>query len=70
MVNERISAAVTDSGLKQKYIADNIGMSEQAFSALLSGRRNVNVEEFFALCKILRKTPDELYNYSSEKVSV
>lgn len=63
MVNENINAAVADSGLKQKYIAASIGMSEQTFSALLAGRRKVDVDEFFGLCQILGKTPDELYNY-------
>lgn len=49
MVNERISAAVADSGLKKKYIADCIGISESAFSSLLTGKRKVSVDEFFCL---------------------
>lgn len=62
MVNERISAAVADSGLKQKYIADRIGVSEPTFSAILAGKRKVDVDEFFSLCQVLKKTPpDEGY---------
>lgn len=70
MVNERISEALTDSGLKQRYVAEKIGMSEQAFSALLTGRRKVDVEEFFKLCCVLNKTPDELYHYKSAQKAV
>lgn len=63
MVNERICAAVTDSGLKQKYIAVNIGMSEPTFSAVLAGKRKIDVDEFFKLCQVLKMTPSELYHY-------
>lgn len=63
MVNERISAAIADSGLKQKHVADKIGVSESVFSAILAGRRKVDVDEFFSLCQVLNKTPEELYNY-------
>ncbi|MBR3503679.1 MAG: helix-turn-helix transcriptional regulator [Clostridia bacterium] len=70
MVNERISAAVADSGLKQKYIADRIGMSEPTFSAMLAGKRKVDVDEFFGLCQVLKKTPEELYHYKPAKEAV
>lgn len=68
MVNERINAAVEDSGLKQKYIAEQIGMSEPTLSAMLSGKRGVDVDEFFAICQVLQKTPDELYHYERKAV--
>lgn len=68
MVNEHINAAVEDSGLKQKHIAELIGMSEPTFSALLSGKRGVDVDEFFAICQVLQKTPDELYHYERKVV--
>ena len=70
MVNERISAAVEDSGLKQKYIADRIGVSEPTFSAILAGKRKVDVEEFFRLCRVLKKTPEELYHYKRTQEAV
>ncbi len=66
MVNERINAAVEDSGLKQKYIADRIGVSEPTFSAILSGKRKVDVDEFFSICQVLQKTPEQLYYYQKQ----
>ncbi len=63
MVNERINAAVEDSGLKQKFIADKIGISEPSFSAMLSGKRKIDVDEFFGLCMVLNMKPDQLYYY-------
>ena len=70
MVNERINAAVQDSGLKQKFIAEQIGISEPSFSALLAGKRKVDVDEFFGLCQVLKKNPDELYNYGRQREAV
>lgn len=63
MVNERIRAAVVDSGMKQRAIAERIGVSENVFSQMLYGNRKISVDEFFQLCQVLQKTPDELYMY-------
>ena len=70
MVNECIRAAVIDSGLKQRFIADAIGMSEPTLSAVLSGKRKVDVDEFFRLCQVLQKSPSELYNYKHVQEAV
>lgn len=70
MVNERICMAVEDSGLKQNFIAEKVGISEPSLSALLAGKRKVYVDEFFALCQVLHKKPDELYNYQRSKRAV
>lgn len=67
MVNERVCKAVADSGMKQKYIAERIGVSEPVFSAILAGKRKIDVDEFFGICKALRMTPDELYTYPSKQ---
>ena len=53
MVNECIRAAVIDSGLKQRFIADAIGMSEPTLSAVLSGKRKVDVDEFFSIDDVI-----------------
>lgn len=67
MVYERINAAVAKSGIKQKVIAERIGVSEQALSAMLSGRRKISVDEFFGLCLVLNETPDNLYGFDSAR---
>lgn len=63
MVNENVRDAIEDSGLKQKFVAEKIGISEQALSAMLNGRQKIGAEDFFAFCKVLNKTPEELYHY-------
>ena len=66
MVHERVCAAVKESGFKQKFIADKIGVSEQTFVAILNGTRKISVDEFFGLCGILGKSPNELYGFTPE----
>lgn len=65
LVHERVCAAVKESGFKQKFIAERIGVSEQAFGAILNGTRKISVDEFFGLCGILGKSPNELYGFNS-----
>lgn len=65
MVHERVSAAVEKSGLKQKVIAERIGVSEQTFSAMLSGRRKIYADEFFNLCIVLGVMPNDLYGFNA-----
>lgn len=63
MVNDRVCRAVADSGMKQKFIAEKIGMSEPTFSAVLAGKRKLDVDEFFKICVVLKMRPEVLYNY-------
>lgn len=63
MVNHSIRDAIEDSGLKQRFIAEKTGISEQALSAMINGRQKIGAEEFFAICKVLNKSPEELYHY-------
>lgn len=70
MVYERINSAIEQHGLKQKAVAERIGVSEQVFSAMLSGRRKISVDEFFRICVVLGETPSALYGFqpNDEKV--
>ena len=63
MVNDRVCRAVADTGMKQKFIAEKIGMSEPTFSAVLAGKRKLDVDEFFKICVVLKMRPEVLYNY-------
>lgn len=66
LLYKRVNAAVKKSGLKQKAIAERIGVSEQALCAMLAGQRKIYVEEFFGLCRVLGVTPDTLYGFQCD----
>lgn len=60
---ERLADAIEASGLKQKFIAEKAGISEQALSAMLNGRQKIDADTFFAIAVVLRMSPDEMYSY-------
>lgn len=63
MSSESLKKAVEDSGYKQNFIAEKVGVSEQALSAILNGRQKIDVDTFFGIASVLRMTPDQLYTY-------
>lgn len=60
-INEKLAKAVEESGVKQSFIANKIGISESVLSSLLSGKRNVMAEEFFEICNLVHRNPIEVY---------
>ena len=65
MIAEKLNAAISDSGMKQRFIAEKIGISEQALSAMVNGKQKIDVDTFFAIAKTIQKTPDEIYSYQT-----
>ena len=66
MVTDRINSAITRAGIKKKFLSNEIGVSEQTMSAMLSGRRKINADEFYKICVALNMTPNELYGVDEE----
>ncbi len=60
---EKMSAAIEESGLKQKFIAEKIGIGENTLSAMLNGRQKIDVDTFFAIAVVLHLTPDQIYAF-------
>ena len=50
----KIKKAIQQSGLKQKFIADKIGVSEISLSYWIIGQRNPSKEHIKSLAKLLR----------------
>jgi len=63
MAAAKLKAAIDASGLKQKFIAEKVGISEAALSSMLNGNQKIDIDTFFAIAVILRMTPDEIYGY-------
>ena len=51
---EKIKEAILNSGLKQKFIADKLGVSEISLSYWISGTRNPSRDHVKNLAKICR----------------
>ncbi len=63
MAAEKLRAAIEERGIKQKFIAEKIGISETALSLMLNGNQKIDVDTFFAIASVLRMTPDEIYAF-------
>ena len=54
MINvDLLTAAITRSGLKKKYIASKLGLSAYGFSLKAKGEREFTASEIKLLCEIL-----------------
>lgn len=63
MAAEKLREAIEERGIKQKFIAEKIGISETALSLMLNGNQKIDVDTFFAIASVLRMTPDEIYAF-------
>ena len=59
-MNKRIGEIISEKGLKQAFVAEKAGMSQDALSRVLSAKRTLKAAELLALCKILEVDPREL----------
>lgn len=53
MVRERIADYLKEKGIKQEYVANKANISSTAMSNLVSGKRNLDVEEYIRICSAL-----------------
>ena len=63
MVSEKLRDMIDARGIKQKFIAEKVGISETAMSAMLNGNQKIDVDTFFAIAEVLRMSPDEIMEF-------
>lgn len=49
-VERWIAEQIAQRGIKQKWLAERAGMTEQKLSSCLTGRRNFKTKEFLSVC--------------------
>lgn len=65
-VSHNISRIISEKGLKQKSVASKAGFSQQAFNAMLNGRKIIKVSDIEAIATTLGVPVTELYKKGSE----
>jgi len=60
-----VKEVMNQKGLKQKVVAEKAGFSEREFSAMLTNRRIIKVDEVMDIANALGVTPNELYGITS-----
>ena len=57
MISKKIKDYITKNGIKQRYVAEQAGLSENKFSLMMRGKRQINAEEYLSICKALNVQP-------------
>ena len=63
MAASRLKEAIKARGLKQRFIAEKVGVSEQLLSQMLNGDVKIDIDTFFAIAVVLHLSPDEIYEF-------
>jgi transcriptional regulator with XRE-family HTH domain len=61
VVAENVERIIRENGLKKRVVAERAGISQQAFSAMLHGRKLILAEHVIAFARALNKSPNDLY---------
>ena len=61
-IHERLNLAMSQKGIKQKELAEKLGLSEGAVSYYLHGKRRPNQKIIAKLAEILELPENELVN--------
>lgn len=56
-----INRVIREKGLKQKYVAEKVGISETSLSNYLTERSGIKGDMVPAFCRALEVEPNELY---------
>lgn len=65
VVTANVKKLIATRGIKQKYIAQKMGLSEPEFSNIMNGRKILKPEIVPLLCDALDVTPNELFGYNT-----
>lgn len=58
-INEMFNKIVVERGIKQTYIAEKTGWSNDKVSKLLRGALKMTAEDFLTLCAVLDLNPSD-----------
>jgi hypothetical protein len=56
---DRLKTAIAESGLKSGFIAEQLGVSKQAFHAKVNGRSSFRASEVYVMCDLLKLNKDQ-----------
>ena len=57
-VQTRVRDYIKAHGIKQKFIADAIGLDQKTTSAIFTGRRELRADELMDICLAINVSPD------------
>lgn len=58
LVHQKIQKYITEHRIPQAYIAEQCGISEDIFNAMITGKRKMYADELRSICYALRVAPE------------
>ena len=53
MIGKLIKEYLQDKGIKQNYVAEKAGITDNAMSDICNGKRDIGCIEYYKICKVL-----------------
>lgn len=66
-VVDNVKNLIRAKGLKQKFVAEKMGLSPQEFSNILTGRKKFETEYVVPVCNALNITANELFGIKTDE---
>ena len=65
--DEKIKEKIDEMGLKQKYVSEQVGITESRFSLILSGKRKMEAGEYANIGKALNLPMSEFLEAEADR---
>jgi transcriptional regulator with XRE-family HTH domain len=66
LVYQKVRAYLEEQGIKQKIVAEKIGMSVATFNAIMTGNRTMYADDLRAICYALNVAPETFIDFEPE----
>ena len=65
VVQSKVAQYLEEQGIKQSWLAQKTGLTDNMISGILNGKRKMSADEFVCICKALGKNPNDFMEESN-----
>ena len=59
VVQSKVAQYIEEQGIKQSWLAQKTGLTDNMISGILNGKRKMTADEFVRICKAIGKNPND-----------
>ena len=59
VVQSKVAQYLEERGIKQSWLAQKTGLTDNMISGILNGKRKMTADEFVRICKAIGKNPND-----------
>lgn len=65
VVQSKVAQYLEEHGIKQSWLAQETGLTDNMISGILNGKRKMTADEFVRICKAIGKNPNDFMEAGS-----